>query len=247
LHDEAKGNVLSYVNEVDGIKEEPSIHSHYDPFSHLHYLLGREPTQGALSLPFRKWIELKIDYGDTYENVRIRKGYSRLPGDKLYPQKEGLDKEDSRTLEDILAWSVDDLESGLAFLESLTYVNLEPGLLIRSMVFTVHLYERLRLVKEECRSVDMQARPLAFCDNGFTTMEENDLVNRLLRMIRTTNEFISTKVNLYKILLQDEVFRKILAHFLNVDANALHGWTENKIKDEVEAGARAAAVLNKNN
>ena len=70
LHDEARMNILSYVNETDGV-EVPSVRADHDPEGAVHYLLGHFLLeQGPLVFPMDKWVELKIDYGPTYEDVR---------------------------------------------------------------------------------------------------------------------------------------------------------------------------------
>lgn len=70
LHEAAILNPLSYVNETNGI-EVANIRADHDPEGSVHYLLGHFQTMdGPLVLPMGKWIELKIDYGPTYEEVR---------------------------------------------------------------------------------------------------------------------------------------------------------------------------------
>ena len=70
LHDEARANLLSYVNETNGI-EIPSVRADHDPEGAVHYLLGHyQVGEGPLVLPIGQWVEIKVDYGPTYEEVR---------------------------------------------------------------------------------------------------------------------------------------------------------------------------------
>ena len=53
------------------------------------------------ALEFHQWIELKIDYGTSYERIRVQKGYSRLSEESEEWKKLKQLSEDHTTLDDI--------------------------------------------------------------------------------------------------------------------------------------------------
>jgi hypothetical protein len=74
LHSLARENVMVYVNETDGKPSSiPTVWAEHDPAGAVHYLLGhQEKEHGTFRLPLNgEEIELKIDYGDKYEKVRL--------------------------------------------------------------------------------------------------------------------------------------------------------------------------------
>jgi len=127
LHEIAKENLCSYVNEtVDSSKHPQNIFAYHDPEGALHYLFGVEYSNDysieeyktALSNLNKKLksgdeFEVFINYGETYESIRIRKGYS-ISGskwtDELNKQKY---KDDFR---DFVNWDLDEIRKGLSYL-----------------------------------------------------------------------------------------------------------------------------------
>jgi hypothetical protein len=74
LHSLARENVLVYVNETDGRPNSvATILAEHDPAGGVHYLMGHhEEHHGAFRIPLNgEEIELKIDYGNKYEKVRL--------------------------------------------------------------------------------------------------------------------------------------------------------------------------------
>jgi len=159
LHSLAKTNVVVYVNETDG-KESPLIHSRRDPFSHVHYLLGPADGVEQLSLPFDEWIELLIDYGSSYESMRILKGYSRLPKDA---QKDVRDS-DSKTLLDISEWPLPEIEEALVIMYELRQ-NLERmKLRVKVRFLLVGLCLFVRIQKSNRGNDHIPTMKKVFCD-----------------------------------------------------------------------------------
>jgi hypothetical protein len=72
LHSLASQNVMVYVNETDG-KSVPTVYAAHDPAGAVHYLMGHgEKKHGKFRIPLNgEEIELKIDYGEKYEKVRL--------------------------------------------------------------------------------------------------------------------------------------------------------------------------------
>jgi hypothetical protein len=74
LHSLASQSVMVYVNETDGKPNSvPTVHASHDPAGAVHYLLGHgEKKHGKFRIPLNgEEIELKIDYGEKYEKVRL--------------------------------------------------------------------------------------------------------------------------------------------------------------------------------
>lgn len=71
IHDIAKEHVPIYVNEVNagGV---PCVKAEHDPEGFVHYLIGhRYAEEGPFHLTADgKEMEILIDYGEGYENVR---------------------------------------------------------------------------------------------------------------------------------------------------------------------------------
>ncbi|KAL7576260.1 hypothetical protein ACA910_018089 [Epithemia clementina (nom. ined.)] len=158
LHDTARMNALSYVNETNGI-EIPSVRADHDVEGSVHYLLGHFQTDhGPLVFPTEKWMEIKIDYGPTYEDVRVRKGYSRLSKAELAKAEQNINDDDKNTLEDIGSWSVRDIELCLLFLErKLSCLendgSLDSVVARKALLISIRLYMRLEDVWNEFESL----------------------------------------------------------------------------------------------
>jgi hypothetical protein len=74
LHSLASQNVMVYVNETDGkTNSVPTVYAAHDPAGAVHYLMGHgEKKHGPFRIPLNgEEIELKIDYGEKYEKVRL--------------------------------------------------------------------------------------------------------------------------------------------------------------------------------
>lgn len=76
----AQLHIPPYVNEqirisVDELLQPPEVHAHYDPQGSLHYLLGN-PLEHFRLKADGKEREIFVNYGERYEMVRIRQGYS---------------------------------------------------------------------------------------------------------------------------------------------------------------------------
>lgn len=84
LHDVAKKSVLPHVNETDDIATV-CITPQHDPEGSVHLLLGHaNESQGNFVVPCDgRAREVFMSYGDGYEKVRVRKGYSFLPDEPL--------------------------------------------------------------------------------------------------------------------------------------------------------------------
>ena len=104
IHSEAKKRIFAYVNESD-LDEHVCIHAEHDAEGSVHYLLGHsQQSQGSLVIPSNGVpMEVFVSYGDEYELVRLRKGYSFLD--------DGAEKD--RLLQEIANEDIDDMRCDL--------------------------------------------------------------------------------------------------------------------------------------
>ena len=120
LHDLARRRTLTYVNETDG-RELPTVTALRDPLEHIHYLLGPADGQTKLSIPCNKWIEIKVDYGESYENTRKLKGYSRTQPNTAESVRKAHEDNTKSTLDDIIkGWEHEDIDQALKMIEKLS-------------------------------------------------------------------------------------------------------------------------------
>lgn len=179
LHNVAQQNILVFVNETDG-KEQASVHARRDLFSHVHYLVGPGENDAELSIPYGEWTELKIDYGENYERVRIRKGYSRLSKDS--PDRARMEGEnlDSTTLHDTQYWCARETKISLDFLLNLDLKAMHSRPRVQTLVISLCLYNRLIVIKDE------------FEESEFVTLTHRvlDLVKKILKSEGVSDELL---------------------------------------------------------
>jgi len=222
LHNLASANVICYANETDG-QEFPTLRACHDPERSVHYLMGySEKGQGRFRLPANgEELELKVDYGPSYEKVRVRKGY---PRGSLKEQEELLAqifKDYAEILEDIGEWSAFEVNDGLSFLEDVFETAGAPSLLMdhvknRCLVAAMKLLGRLRAIEAEFESVELDDLS-SFCDNGYTSMGDLEMIRRAKHLIRTICSAWSDTEDLRKGLLTDDFCKTALVDILKLD------------------------------
>jgi hypothetical protein len=184
LHEDAIQNVPAFVNETDG-EAIPTIHAMHDPHGSVHYLLGHNhPNHRPFRIRLGKQIELKIDYGTSYERVRVRKQYSRLDDSERHKVEDSIRLDDSETLSDINEWSVAEVEENVVFLNSLKFT--QPSIAAgRSLIAATMLLHRLNEVQKEFSKMSQAelAAVDSYCDHGFSTMDEKKVVERATAVV----------------------------------------------------------------
>jgi len=99
VHDLALRSCLTYINEC-GSDDAPTIHASVDPCGCVHYLMGtryhgdwnrykEESSRFSLAVDGDE-VEVFLHYGQSYEPIRIRKGYSVWSTPSLQRQQEEL-------------------------------------------------------------------------------------------------------------------------------------------------------------
>ena len=82
----------------------------------LHYLLGYEDAEFVLKKG-SKW-ELKVDYFEKYEKVRIKNNYPRVRGTELADLTKEVQDEDREFVDHCTKASYDEIQENLAFLKT---------------------------------------------------------------------------------------------------------------------------------
>jgi hypothetical protein len=94
----------------------------------IHYLLGNLETE--FKLDKGKELEIKSDYGVTYEPVRIKNNYPRVNGDELARLQKEIKDEDSFFLRScVIASTQDQAFANIAFLQTFIQEQKDRGIL----------------------------------------------------------------------------------------------------------------------
>ncbi len=146
----AESNILVFTNETDG-NETPSVFAKEDPEGAMHYYLGHSYLgQGCLVIPNDGTeVELKVDYGEKYESVRVRKGYSRLSGRQLKIEEKKISTYEKDMLNDLNKITAEEVLEAQHFLVKL-HSKWKEGAMIddittvgRAMLVTLILLRRI--------------------------------------------------------------------------------------------------------
>jgi len=193
LTDKAEQNIILYANETDG-KKTPDLVCMYDPEGVVHYLLGhKEEGKGALKLPLDSEVELKIDYGEKYEPVRVRRNYPRVTGRKREAFIKRCEQDDAESAQDMDNWNVKSVDESLRLLEEnlsaeSPWKQCSEDFFERVLIFAIGLRSRIKTISEEFDGVDLVKDKDEYCDCGVSSMEANDTVNRSKRVVKLACE-----------------------------------------------------------
>lgn len=117
LHEDARNCIMPFVNETDGV-EPPTIHAEHDPSGAVHHTLGN--SEESLRLPmYPKEIEVKVDYGSSYEKIRVRKGYSRSSKSDQKEYLQAIEHDDHDMAVDVGHYSAREVLVSINFFEDL--------------------------------------------------------------------------------------------------------------------------------
>lgn len=117
LRADAKARIQAYVNESSD-EEKVCVYACNDPENCVHYMLGHgKKTQRKFSMPAdgRKR-EIFVDYGEAYEKVRVRKGYSVRPMAEQQLIYKELEDADVATIMYMNEFSASEVEQASNFL-----------------------------------------------------------------------------------------------------------------------------------
>lgn len=125
IHAIARSHIMTFVNEC-GPKACPNVYARVDPEGGVHYLMGVayygvwndfEVAMKQLGLKAGgNEIELFVDYGTAYENVRVRKGYSSLDEEQQAKRRQRMPHYEKAFVLEISQYSKEDLSRTIGFL-----------------------------------------------------------------------------------------------------------------------------------
>ena len=114
LHSLARESLLSYVNERQDVA---NIQAEHDPDGNVHYLLGCRSREFELVADGSE-TEVFVNYGPSYEQVRVRKGYSFLSDDDDDDDDKNQACREPEALLNILALNESRVDLVVSFLHS---------------------------------------------------------------------------------------------------------------------------------
>jgi len=204
VHKEAKRHIPMYVNE-DLSRKYPPIHADLDPEGNVHLLFGiayngnwDEYTKGKSELGMvigGEEVELFMNYGDTYENIRVRKSFSSLSQKE---QKESLE-------------SMSDLDSEFVTnIEDFTQIEIH---LILKYLMDVFVSRHLKFEKQKKMIREVRRRAM------MVTFVLKSRVEKLMKFQQTDSNdepsTISIKKDLHTLLrLAKDLIQKLESLFV---------------------------------
>lgn len=128
----------------------------------------------------------KVDYGESYEPVRVMKNYSRLKGEKLREMKKSLQMCDEEAVEELSTFSISEMHESLTFLEGLFSPSWETTdtKLQRTLIVALVLHGHVKATQKNIKgtSDSPTQNPVRIFDQ---IQNENDIVDRAKRMVQT--------------------------------------------------------------
>ena len=221
LHETARKTPIVYANETDG-HSQATILSSNDPEGSVHYYLGsvdspvRLPTNGTP-------VELKIDYGPRYERVRVRKGYPRVTGRELEIKRQKIEHDDHDTIREFHECSVTEILEAVDFLKPifagfLASDNEKIKLMERALVAALAMSGRLNEIRKEFENFDDNDDSSSVCTNGYSTLEEDEVENKLSSLIAHLCSLFPCGSNqLHAQLLADGMYQMVLIQSLGLE------------------------------
>jgi hypothetical protein len=172
LHVDARRHIPPFVNEISSERHQVStVHAMYDCAGAMHFLLGHaERANGPLRIE-ATGIEEEIfaNYGDDYENVRLRKGYPRNPVE-VSQAMEQLTKDEENYLHEIDTYTANEVQHTIEFFDSMLdfHRELDESVVERMVVMGILIKRRARFIMKEFRDLGDDE---SFCDNGVTEID----------------------------------------------------------------------------
>lgn len=148
IHELARMHIPAYVNESNN-ESCVCIRAEHSPDTNVHYLLGHAfSAQGDFVVPSDGTeMEVFVNYGEGYEEVRVRKGYSFLPhGEKKSYFLNVIANEDIVDIQEMDRFGVVEIQACVTFFSELLFSNkskLSKIVLRRSLTCMVVLHHRM--------------------------------------------------------------------------------------------------------
>jgi hypothetical protein len=154
-----------------------------------------------------------------HSQVRVRKGYSRKLKAEAAKMKRKIEDDDADVVKELRMYTAKEVDDCIAFLERI----FTPGRVIadgdtdkvaRSIVAAILLLSRVENILTEFKGVDLQDDDISFCDNGFTSLEENQTVERARKLVTRLCDLWQDE-RLMAVLVSKELYCIVLVPALN--------------------------------
>jgi hypothetical protein len=219
LHELAKRHITAYVNETNGV-DVPTVHARHDPEGAVHYLLGHDETPSG---PFRlacdgSEIEIFIDYGEAYENVRCRKNYSRLPPEELEQKMKELQADEIDYIREISTYNPDQIKDCIHFFHDLfcPELHFDSSVVDRALLVVLLL---------KARACDIASGNRI--EQGWGGRRQSD-VRQMKQVAKTAGKLVqylygywNNAVGLKQSLLSQSLYVSVLEHVFKMQADDL--------------------------
>ena len=255
LHATAMSHVLAYVNESDADRSI-TIKAEHDPEGSVHYLLGHaNQSQGSFVVPpDGSELELFVNYGSDYENVRIRKGYSFVSRKEQARIKNHLLHEDADDLREMDRFGVKEIEACVKFFLVLFSTEEEskfvPKMIERALLCFIVLLRRVQhmFVAQVQRAQHDDTSGTAAADTidlKGLLKESRVLVLLLLGMVRDEQDTLKMLLHAGKF---DELLKTVFErHFSSEEVHELDDAMHNTICQHISEPHIRLREVNKSN
>jgi hypothetical protein len=187
LHTLAARHIPAYVNETDG-HMTPTVFAGHDPEGAVHYLLGHHrENDGPFKMPADGTErEIFIDYGPSYETVRVRKNYSREPPAKAAQRRRHLEKQEHiEYLAEFKSYTALEISECIDFTQRRIFCSDEGhpvGSVARAMLVAIVCRDVCERYLDEFSAGDLNAADA--CLNGFTPMLMQKTIKKCQTLIQ---------------------------------------------------------------
>lgn len=216
LHEVASRHLPAYVNETDGMSTA-SVFAQHDPEGCVHYLLGHgNEEDGPFTLQANgEEREIFIDYGEQYEDVRVRKNYSRLSPEDAAERRLELDQDYKEVLDEMKTYNATEIIQCVNFMMQDVFYPNRPypaSVVIRALLVTVLFRNRAESYMEEFASLkttldeEEEEEAGSVCHNGFSRSRMELVIQKSKNLIKQLFQFCNSWQQIKETLLANEMY-----------------------------------------
>ena len=220
LHEIASRHIPAYVNETDG-HSTASVYAQHDPEGCVHYLLGHGDKEDE---PFTLQAngverEVFIDYGESYEDVRVRKNYSRLSQQDADKRRRELDLDYKELLDEVKTYNASEIIQCVNFMmRDVFFPNRKHpvSLVMRALLITVLFRKMAESYLEDFATLPgtNEDDTASVCTNGFSQDRMEMVVKKSQNLIKVLFQFCNSWHQIKEILVADEIYLACLEFIL---------------------------------
>lgn len=223
LHEMASRHLPAYVNETDG-HSPASVYAQHDPEGCVHYLLGHgNEGDGPFTLRANGVEEeIFIDYGEAYEDVRVRKNYSRLPQAQADERRRQMDEDHKELLEELKTYNAAEIIQCVNFLmRDVFYPSRKyPAAVVVKALLVAVLFRKLaESFVEDFASIsdatgEEEVEGESVCLNGYSRDRMEMVIQKSKNLIKMLFKFCNSWHQIKQILMSKEMYRTCLTDVL---------------------------------